>query len=224
MKKYNLRLGPSYYTLLILGGPWSDTFRETGLSCRLPKKQKEEFSMNTLLRLSSGIDWVGERIGRVANVMILLSCLVSATNALIRYGFDWSNNWALELQWYLFGAAVMLGASYTFQRNEHVRVDLVYGNVSERGRLWIDIFGIIFFLLPACVLFSYLSWVSLFMPSWDILEQSSNAGGLARYPIKFIVPVGFAMLIFQGISELIKRIAALRGLITIESKYERPVQ
>lgn len=180
--------------------------------------------MNMLLRLSGWIDWVGERVGRVANVMILLSCLISATNALIRYGFDWSNNWALELQWYLFGAAVMLGASYTFQRNEHVRVDLVYANVSERGRLWIDIFGVIFFLLPACVLFTYLSWISLFMPSWDILEESSNAGGLIRYPIKFIVPVGFAMLAMQGISELIKRIAALRGDVVLESKYERPVQ
>lgn len=180
--------------------------------------------MNMLLRLSRWIDWVGERVGRVANVMILLSCLISATNALIRYGFDWSNNWALELQWYLFGAAVMLGASYTFQRNEHVRVDLVYANVSERGRLWIDIFGVIFFLLPACLLFTYLSWISLFMPSWDILEQSSNAGGLIRYPIKFIVPLGFAMLAAQGISELIKRIAALRGDIVLESKYERPVQ
>lgn len=180
--------------------------------------------MNMLLRLSGWIDWVGERVGRVANVMILLSCLISATNALIRYGFDWSNNWALELQWYLFGAAVMMGASYTFQRNEHVRVDLVYANVSERGRLWIDIFGVIFFLLPACVLFTYLSWISLFMPSWEILEESSNAGGLIRYPIKFIVPVGFAMLAFQGISELIKRIAALRGDVVLESKYERPVQ
>ncbi|HWU98078.1 MAG TPA: TRAP transporter small permease subunit [Oxalicibacterium sp.] len=180
--------------------------------------------MNMLLRLSGWIDWVGERVGRVANVMILLSCLISATNALIRYGFDWSNNWALELQWYLFGAAVMLGASYTFQRNEHVRVDLVYANVSERGRLWIDIFGVIFFLLPACFLFTYLSWISLFMPSWDILEESSNAGGLIRYPIKFIVPVGFAMLALQGISELIKRIAALRGDVVLESKYERPVQ
>jgi TRAP-type mannitol/chloroaromatic compound transport system permease small subunit len=180
--------------------------------------------MKMLLQLSRWIDWIGASVGRVANVMILLSCLISATNALIRYGFDWSNNWALELQWYLFGAAVMLGASYTFQRNEHVRVDLVYANVSERGRLWIDIFGVIFFLLPACVLFTYLSWISLFMPSWDILEQSSNAGGLARYPIKLIVPVGFAMLAAQGVSELIKRIAALRGDIVLESKYERPVQ
>ncbi len=180
--------------------------------------------MNMLLRLSGWIDWLGERVGRVANVMILLSCLVSATNALIRYGFDWSNNWALELQWYLFGAAVMMGASYTFQRNEHVRVDLIYANVSERGRLWIDIFGVIFFLLPACLLFTYLSWISLFMPSWEILEGSSNAGGLIRYPIKFIVPVGFAMLAMQGISELIKRIAALRGDVVLESKYERPVQ
>jgi len=180
--------------------------------------------MNMLLRLSGWIDVLGERVGRVANVMILLSCLISASNALIRYGFDWSNNWALELQWYLFGAAVMLGASYTFQKNEHVRVDLIYGHVSERAQRWIDIFGVLFFLLPACILFAWLSWISLFMPSWDILEQSGNAGGLARYPIKLIVPVGFTLLALQGISELIKRIAALRGAIELDAKYERPVQ
>ncbi|HEV7856723.1 MAG TPA: TRAP transporter small permease subunit [Herminiimonas sp.] len=180
--------------------------------------------MNMLLRLSRWLDVLGERVGRVANVMILLSCLISATNALIRYGFDWSNNWALELQWYLFGAAVMLGASYTFQKNEHVRVDLIYGHVSERAQRWIDIFGVIFFLLPACVLFAWLSWISLFLPSWDIMEQSGNAGGLARYPIKLIVPIGFALLALQGISELIKRIAALRGAIELDVKYERPVQ
>lgn len=180
--------------------------------------------MNMLLRLSRWIDMLGERVGRIANIAILLSCVISATNALVRYGFDWSNNWALELQWYLFGAAVMLGASYTFQKNEHVRVDLIYGHVSERAQRWIDIFGVIVFLLPACVLFTYLSWISLFMPSWDIMEQSSNAGGLARYPIKFIVPLGFALLALQGISELIKRIAALRGDIELNVKYERPVQ
>ncbi len=180
--------------------------------------------MNILLRLSGWIDVLNQRVARLANVAILLSCLISATNALVRYGFDWSNNWALELQWYLFGAAVMLGASYTFQKNEHVRVDLIYGHVSERTQRWIDIFGIVAFLLPACILFTYLSWISLFMPSWDIMEQSSNAGGLARYPIKFIVPLGFSLLTLQGISELIKRIAAQHGDIELNVKYERPVQ
>jgi TRAP-type mannitol/chloroaromatic compound transport system permease small subunit len=180
--------------------------------------------MNMLLQISRWIDWLGERVGRVANVMILLSCVISATNALIRYGFDWSGNAALELQWYLFGAAVMLGASYTFQRNEHVRVDLIYGRVSERGKRLIDIFGIVLFLLPACVLFTWLSWESLFWPSWQILEQSSNAGGLPRYPIKFVVPIGFTLLALQGLSELIKRIAALHGDAELDAKYERPVQ
>jgi TRAP-type mannitol/chloroaromatic compound transport system permease small subunit len=187
-------------------------------------KIRSEPFMNMLLRLSRWIDYLGERAGRVANLMILLSCVISATNALVRYGFDWSDNWALELQWYLFGAAVMFGASYTFQRNEHVRVDLIYGRVSERGKRMIDIFGIVLFLLPACLLFAWLSWESLFWPSWQILEQSSNAGGLARYPIKLVVPVGFTLLALQGISELIKRIAALHGDAELDAKYERPVQ
>jgi TRAP-type mannitol/chloroaromatic compound transport system permease small subunit len=180
--------------------------------------------MQGLLRLSSFLDKIGYRCGQLANLMILLSCVISASNALIRYGFDWSSNSLLEMQWYLFGAAVMLGASYTFQRNEHVRVDLVYGHVSERTQLWIDVFGIILFLFPACILFAWLSWTSLFMPSWDVLEQSSNSGGLPRYPIKIIVPIGFALLTVQGVSELIKRIAALAGKTHLDNKYERPVQ
>jgi TRAP-type mannitol/chloroaromatic compound transport system permease small subunit len=184
----------------------------------------EEKRMQHLLKLSKLIDAGGYWIGRLSNLMILLSCLISATNALIRYGFNWSDNWPLELQWYLFAAAVMLGAPYTFQKNEHVRVDLIYGHVSERAKLWIDIFGLIFFLAPACLLFAWLSWYSLFLPSWDILEQSANAGGLPRYPIKLVVPIGFAVLFIQGISELIKRVAALKGIAELESKYERPVQ
>lgn len=180
--------------------------------------------MQTLLRLSRGIDVTGERIGRLANLAILLSCLVSAANALSRYGYNWSSNWPLELQWHLFAAAVMLGAPYTFQKNEHVRVDLIYGHMSERGKHCIDIFGILFFLLPACVLFTYLSWISLFLPSWATLEQSSNAGGLPLYPIKLILPLGFLLLTLQGISELIKRVAALTGNAKLDSKYERPVQ
>jgi len=180
--------------------------------------------LQTLLQVSRWIDRLGERVGRLANLMILLSCLISATNALIRYGFDWSNNWPLELQWYLFGASVMLGASYTFQKNEHVRVDLIYGHVSKRMQLWIDVLGVIAFLLPACILFAWLSWKALFLPSWDIMEQSANAGGLPRYPIKFIVPLGFGILALQGISELIKRIGALAGQASFETEYERPVQ
>lgn len=180
--------------------------------------------LQTLLHVSGWIDKLGERVGRLANLMILLSCVISATNALIRYGFDWSNNWPLELQWYLFGAAVMLGASYTFQKNEHVRVDLIYGHVSKRAQLWIDVFGVIAFLLPACILFTWLSWKALFLPSWEIWEQSANAGGLPRYPIKFIVPLGFGILALQGLSELIKRLAALSGNAVFDTQYERPVQ
>ena len=180
--------------------------------------------MQGLLRISHWLDRIGYRCGQLANLMILSACIVSASNAMIRYGFDWSANWLLELQWYLFAAAVMLGASYTFQRNEHVRVDLIYGHVSERKQLWIDVFGIIVFLLPACMLFAWLAWYSLYMPAWAVLEQSSNSGGLPRYPIKFIVPLGFALLTLQGISELIKRIAALAGKVHLDNKYERPVQ
>lgn len=135
-------------------------------------------------------------------------------------------HWPLELQWYLFGSAIMLGASYTFQRNEHVRVDLIYGHVSPGAQLWIDVFGVIVFLLPACVLFAWLSWISLFMPSWTIPEQSSNAGRLPRYPIKLIVPLRFAALALalQGISELIKRLLALSAKAQFDTRCERPVQ
>lgn len=177
-----------------------------------------------LLTLSRAIDALNAWFGHVANVLILLACVVSAGNALLRYGFDLSDNWPLELQWYLFGAAVMLGASYTLAQNGHVRVDIVYANVSERTRLWIDIGGLLLFLLPACTLFTWLSWKTLFLPSWEIMEHSSNAGGLPRYPIKFILPLGFALLVLQGISELIKRFAALRGDLQLTTHYTRPEQ
>lgn len=180
--------------------------------------------MPVLLSFSRAVDTLNGWLGRIANVLILLACVVSAGNALLRYGFSLSNNWPLELQWYLFGAAVMLGASYTLKQNGHVRVDLIYGHVSDRMRLFIDIFGLVFFLLPACTLFAWLSWKTLFLPSWDILEHSSNAGGLPRYPIKFILPLGFFMLMLQGLSELIKRIAALHGDVQLDTHYERPEQ
>ncbi len=178
-------------------------------------------------KLSIGIDKVNQAFGKAASIMILLSCIVSAGNALMRYGLDISNNWPLELQWYLFSASVMLGASYTLNRNEHVRVDLIYSRLSERNRIWVDLFGFSLFLMPACLLFTWLSWTSLFYPSFKILEHSLNAGGMARYPIKFIVPFGFAMLCLQGLSEIIKRIRILRGSDehSLEDlKYEQPWQ
>ena len=178
-------------------------------------------------KLSEGIDRVNQLFGKLASIMILLSCVVSATNAVLRYGLDMSNNWPLELQWYLFAAAVMLGASYTLKRNEHVRVDLIYSYVSDRTRIWIDLFGLILFLMPACLLFAWLSWTTLFYPSWLVLEHSLNSGGLPRYPIKFVVPFGFFMLSLQGLSEIIKRIGMLKGKYRLPAddlNYEKPWQ
>ena len=178
-------------------------------------------------KLSEGIDRVNQLFGKLASMMILLSCIVSASNAVLRYGLDMSNNWPLELQWYFFAAAVMLGASYTLKRNEHVRVDLIYSYVSDRTRIWIDLFGLILFLMPACLLFAWLSWTTLFYPSWLVSEHSLNAGGLPRYPIKFIVPFGFFMLSLQGLSEIIKRIGMLKGKYVLPAddlNYEKPWQ
>jgi TRAP-type mannitol/chloroaromatic compound transport system permease small subunit len=115
-------------------------------------------------KLSAGIDRTNQLLGSAASIMVLLSCIVSAGNALLRYGLDLSNNWPLELQWYLFSASVMLGASYTLKRNEHVRVDLIYSRLSDRGRFWVDLFGLTFFIMPACIIFTLLSLTSLFYP------------------------------------------------------------
>lgn len=178
-------------------------------------------------RISHGIDRLNSGLGQLASILILLSCLISAVNAVMRYGFDLSDNWPLELQWYLFAAAVMLGASYTLKRNEHVRVDLIYSRLSDRGRIGVDLFGFIFFLMPACILFTWLSWTALFYPSFLALEHSINSGGLIRYPIKFVVPLGFFLLCLQGLSEIIKRIAILRGDLATDPdalRYEQPKQ
>lgn len=183
--------------------------------------------MGFWVKLSTAIDRVNQLFGKLASIMILLSCVVSASNAILRYGLDVSNNWPLELQWYLFAATVMLGASYTLKRNEHVRVDLIYSQLSDRGRIWVDIFGLVLFLMPACLLFTWLSWTTLFYPSWLVTEHSLNAGGLPRYPIKLIVPLGFFMLSLQGLSEIIKRVGMLQGKYVLPADdlhYEKPWQ
>lgn len=179
--------------------------------------------MKGLLLISRGIDWINEQFGVVANWLVLLACLISAGNAFSRYLFSASSNGWLEVQWYMFAGMVLLGGAYTLKMNEHVRVDLIYGMVSERTRIWIDILGGLFFLLPICVILTYFTW-PWFVESWRLNEVSSNAGGLVRWPVKLLLPVGFALMVLQGISEIIKRIAALEHVIDIEFKYEKPLQ
>jgi TRAP-type mannitol/chloroaromatic compound transport system permease small subunit len=179
--------------------------------------------MSVLLRLSRAIDWLNEQIAVIANWLVLLACLISAGNAFSRYLFSISSNGWLEIQWYMFAGMVLLGAPYTLKMNEHVRVDLIYGVVSERARIWIDIIGGFLFLLPICVILTYFTW-PWFVESWNLNEGSSNAGGLIRWPVKLLLPVGFGLMILQGISEIIKRIAAIEHVIDIEFKYEKPLQ
>lgn len=181
--------------------------------------------MRFLLGLSSVIDTVNEKIGNVCNWLVLLACVVSGGNAMVRYAYDTSSNAWLEIQWYMFAVIVMFGASYTLKRNEHVRVDLLYMVVGRRGQLWIDILGTLLFLLPTCAILAWLSW-PFFKQSWDVFEGSSNAGGLLRWPIKLVLPVGFVLVALQGLSELIKRVAFLSGIPveSLEAHYERPTQ
>jgi TRAP-type mannitol/chloroaromatic compound transport system permease small subunit len=171
------------------------------------------------------VDALNERIGRICDWLVLLSCVVSAGNAMVRYAYDISSNAWLELQWYMFAVIVMFGAAYTLKRNEHVRVDLIYMQLGRRGQLWLDILGTLIFLLPTCIILAWLSW-PFFAQSFAVHETSPNAGGLLRWPIKLVLPVGFALLAVQGLSELIKRIAFLSGVPvdSLEAHYERPAQ
>lgn len=179
--------------------------------------------MNKLLALSRVIDAVNERLSRIADWLVLLSCAISAGNAFSRYAFSASSNAWLEIQWYMFGALVLLGASYTLKRNEHVRVDIVYSNLGTRSQIVIDVVGAVLFLLPAMLIMTYLSW-PIFYNSWAGNEMSSNAGGLLRWPVKIFIPLGFLLLSLQGVSELIKRVAMLTGHMQPDLHYERPLQ
>src|SRR5262245_14636472 len=179
--------------------------------------------MSILLRFSRAIDWVNAQFGIVANWLVLFACLISAGNAGSRYIFSESSNGWLEIQWYMFAGMVLLGAPYTLKMNEHVRVDLFYGLASERTRIWIDIVGGVLFLLPICVILTYFTW-PWFVESWNLNEASSNAGGLVRWPVKLLLPVGFFLMALQGVSEIIKRVAALEHVIDAEFKYEKPLQ
>jgi TRAP-type mannitol/chloroaromatic compound transport system permease small subunit len=179
--------------------------------------------VDRLLKLSRAIDSVNDRFGEIANWLVLFACLISAGNAASRYLLSASSNAWLEVQWYMFAGMVLLGAPYTLKVNEHVRVDVLYSAIPERARLWIDILGGLLFLLPICVILIYFTW-PWFVESWRINESSSNAGGLIRWPVKLLLPVGFALMALQGVSELIKRIDALMRHHRLQYEYETPLQ
>jgi TRAP-type mannitol/chloroaromatic compound transport system permease small subunit len=165
-----------------------------------------------LLKLSQLIDWLNERVAKGAFWLVLVMTLICAGNASYRFVLNDSSNGLLEIQWYLFAAVFLLCAPYTLQRNEHVRIDVLSGKLSPRGLAVIDIIGTVFFLLPMVVLVLWLS-LPLVAESYKINEYSANAGGLIRWPVKILLPIGFTLLALQGISELIKRIAFLAGMI-----------
>ena len=168
--------------------------------------------MNVLLAISRAIDALNERVGRTVLWLILVMALVSSANAVYRYVFNNSSNAWLELQWYMFATVFLLCSGYTLRHDEHIRIDVINSHLSRRTQIWIDIFGTICFLLPMTIFITWLSW-PIFVNAWVSGETSSNAGGLIRWPARLLIPVGFSLLSLQGISELIKRIAYLRGLI-----------
>jgi TRAP-type mannitol/chloroaromatic compound transport system permease small subunit len=172
--------------------------------------------MKQLLALSRSIDALNERVGRIACWLVLACVLISAANAVARYGFSLASNAFLEIQWYLYSIVFLCAAGYTLKHNAHVRIDLISSRLSRRAQAWIDVFGAVFMLLPMCAVVIWFGW-SAFLESWRISETSPDAGGLMRWPIKFVVPLAFVLLLMQGVSETIKRMAFLRGAAPRES-------
>lgn len=166
--------------------------------------------MRALIKLSQAVDGLNKLVGKVTMWLILATTLISAGNAIVRKIFDSSSNALLEIQWYLFAGVFLLGAGYGLLKNSHVRIDFLASRFSDRTRNWIDVFGILAVLFPFCVIIINLSW-PLFMQALESGEMSQNAGGLIRWPVYGLVPLGFGLLMLQGLSELIKRLAFLTG-------------
>ena len=173
--------------------------------------------MKNLLVFAYLIDALNERVGRITIWLVLIATLISAGNGLTRYLLSDSSNAWLEIQWYLFGAIFLLGAGYTLKHNGHVRIDILYGRLGPRGQAWIDLLGGLFFLLPLACLMAWLAW-PIFMDSWRTMEHSSDSGGLLRWPVKLLLPLGFGLLALQGVAEIIKRIGVLSG------RYQMPLE
>ena len=168
--------------------------------------------MHLLLKFSNAVDWLNRQIGKYAIWLILASTVISGVNALVRKIFNTSSNAFLEVQWYLFAAAFLLAAGYTLLNNEHVKIDVIYSKFSRTKQIWIDIIGFAFFLTPVCLAVLWYS-MPFFLKGYHSGEMSNNAGGLIRWPVYALMPLGFTLLMLQGWSELIKRFAFLQGLI-----------
>ncbi len=168
--------------------------------------------MQALLRFSRGVDWLNTFVGKYVIWLILGSTVISAANAVVRKAFNMSSNAFLEIQWYLFAASFLLAAGYTLLQGEHVKVDVLSSRLSKRKQIWIDIFGFVMFLTPVCLAILWFG-TPFFINALNTGEMSSNAGGLIRWPVYLMMPLGFTLLLLQGWSELIKRIAFLKGLI-----------
>lgn len=179
--------------------------------------------MAALLKLALGIDWINEKFGVLASWTVLFAAAISALNAFVRYGFDWSSNSYMEIQWYLFAYMVMVGAPIVLKLNEHVRVDLIYGKLKGNKPVYVDLFGLVVFLLPVISFLMVLSW-SYFMNTYTSGEMSQNAGGLIRWPVVLALPLGFGLMLVQGFSEIIKRVAYLTGHFQMDTHYEKPLQ
>ena len=168
--------------------------------------------MHALLKFSKAVDWLNTQVGKYSIWLILAATVVSGVNAIIRKLFNMSSNAYLEVQWYFFAASFLLAAGYTLLNNEHVRIDVVSSHLSKRGQMWVDIIGFAFFLTPICAAVLWYG-IPFFLQGFHSGEMSQNAGGLIRWPVYAMIPLGFTLLMLQGWSELIKRIAFLQGLI-----------
>ena len=168
--------------------------------------------MQALLKFSKAVDWLNAQVGKYVIWLILAATAISAVNAIVRKAFNASSNAYLEVQWYLFAAAFLLAAGYTLLHGEHVRIDVISSHLTKRKQIWIDVIGFIFFLTPVCFAVLWFG-IPFFLKGFQSGEVSGNAGGLIRWPVYLMMPLGFALLLLQGWSELIKRIAFLQGLI-----------
>jgi TRAP-type mannitol/chloroaromatic compound transport system permease small subunit len=176
-----------------------------------------------VLKAVKAVDALSRVTGWLATWCVLAACLVCAGNAILRYTVSMGSNAWLEMQWYLFAFLVLFGAANTLLDNGHVRVDLIYGRLGQRAQVWLDLICLVVFLMPATLLLAWMSW-PLFIESWRVGEVSGNAGGLVRWPVKLMLPVGFALLALQGLAEIAKRAAMLAGTIPLSVQYERPLQ
>jgi TRAP-type mannitol/chloroaromatic compound transport system permease small subunit len=167
--------------------------------------------VNAPLKLSALIDRINEAVGKVVMWLVLAAVLISAGNAIMRKAFSIGSNAYLEIQWYLFAAVFMLGVGYVMLKNAHVRIDFVSARLSKRTNALIDAIGIVVFTIPLSIIMVDLGW-PLFARAWDSGEMSQNAGGLIRWPVMLLIPAGFTILMLQAVSELIKRVAFLKGL------------